>query len=624
MMSPPSARTSGISYALRADMDALRELVNLYERHLNENTATVNSLPVEILHYIFHLVAEEDIPCPPIDQRARTEFLRDWQVTRMVQESYEPQSLWDRGGNIGWIRLGHVCAHWYHALATASSLWAGALGSLPLALDAMMELAGPVTPLTLSVYRSTYRLHSLEVFMRLFSGQSGDALAQRVRHIDLFDMMGDTMELMDLYIDSHAFPLLESATIRINTHLSTFPLATRPSFDAPHHRSLNLFGVYHTWMSETLTCLAIGANGMNPLSLEDEHFDLILDQSASKLRELHLFHCFGEASLGSFIAIRTNEKGTISSRASRSIYMPHLELLSFGARIQEGTEVHEVDTSLYQALCFLRTIVVPHNARLSFSVDISAPMMGPANSIVESLWRSCLKATPHHTYTGVCLEKEHLNNPDHFAQLTLKLHSGASSTLPSTGSSEAQIRPLARSRSPLSITFHSLPGPNGYHSPTPDPEYLAPLVSVLDPMHITTFEHRGEGVYPDPRGMRQEAEGGIATDMYRNLLYAWPNVRSFILHDPHRQSEGGMMAPVMSLLCSNIFPVLNTVVLYGDVDLVCLARQLSLRKQAFDTMNQPYMRLRQLSIRSQTRDQMSARDNQALEKLGELADVDLR
>ncbi|KZV61712.1 hypothetical protein PENSPDRAFT_592456, partial [Peniophora sp. CONT] len=110
---------SQIVQLLRQDSNALREMLRETNAQLNA-LAPIGRLPPEILGTIFTLVAKAEPP------------------------QYASKSI---KGDLGWVRLSHICRAWRDLCIDTPSLWGRAIGRLPRALPVFMERAGKHVPL---------------------------------------------------------------------------------------------------------------------------------------------------------------------------------------------------------------------------------------------------------------------------------------------------------------------------------------------------------------------------------------------------------------------------------------------------------------------------------------------
>ena len=111
--------------------------------------------------------------------------------------------------------------------------------------------------------------------------------------------------------------------------------------------------------------------------------------------------------------------------------------------------------------------------------------------------------------------------------------------------------------------------------------------------------------------------------MFRACL----NTHTLTFDNPHDLLEDLGSLPkwglIVEVLCSTVFPALQSLILRGDIDLARLVVQLGRRAHAFEKEGLAMQRL-QLSLPADAYNQDSAEDIEALRALGELADVVLR
>jgi hypothetical protein len=134
-------------------------MLQLESKRLRNDSAKVSRLPAEIFGEIASLVAELDPPTVRIE--------------RVIP--YQLHTQCEGPATLGWLKMGHVCYSWRGRILAMQSLWAGSIGSIPLALDEMLVRAGPCALINLHLR------DDLDVF-RLLERDSG-AIAARISSI---------------------------------------------------------------------------------------------------------------------------------------------------------------------------------------------------------------------------------------------------------------------------------------------------------------------------------------------------------------------------------------------------------------------------------------------------------
>ncbi|KAI0315787.1 hypothetical protein OF83DRAFT_322418 [Amylostereum chailletii] len=126
------------------DIEELKQILLEFTARRNTYTA-ISHIPLEVIGEVMHYVSDIDPPQPPL-----------------ISDSGRPISSQPRaGGNLGWVRLSHVCQTWRNLLFRLPRIWARHIGTLPRALDTMLRYAGTF-PLNVYVFETPYRPYGPE------------------------------------------------------------------------------------------------------------------------------------------------------------------------------------------------------------------------------------------------------------------------------------------------------------------------------------------------------------------------------------------------------------------------------------------------------------------------------
>ncbi|KZV63719.1 hypothetical protein PENSPDRAFT_757754 [Peniophora sp. CONT] len=300
-----SERFAQLSRAMRTEASVLEQISKLFLAQWHADVPGINSLPREILDYIFFLVAAIDRPCPPYDCHApKATGCRLPGMHHNTRESNitKRYPVLGNGGYLGWLRMGHVSQSWRNALLELPLLWASDIGLLPRGLDPMLERARHM-PLTFRAYSTTCRPEAGALLVPMVDGPVGE-LVPRIRELEIIDIGENRMKNSDDVFKSCTFPLLESATICNGLHDLIRPLSVLPIIQAPCLRSLHFIQTFYPWSSSMLASLSIGdSDGPQAydmlMILDAEHIDYIVQTSASSLETLSIARCYTEAVVAS-------------------------------------------------------------------------------------------------------------------------------------------------------------------------------------------------------------------------------------------------------------------------------------------------------------------------------------
>ncbi|KZV63718.1 hypothetical protein PENSPDRAFT_757753 [Peniophora sp. CONT] len=294
-----SERFAELSHAMRAEASVLEQIIKLFVAQWDADVPIINSLPPEILHYIFSLVAEIDRPHPPYVCLARdADHIRVCRLTDGFQHDRNSERRYPalgKGGYLGWIRLGHVCQSWRNALLGFPALWASDTGLLPRGTHTMLERAQNM-PLSIRAYLSACRPEAGRAVLSAMAAQPMSDLVLRARELDIIDVRATHLQHLDAFFDRCTFPLVEHATVVGELdrpgvgHIR--PLRYLATINAPRLRSLHLIMAFYPWSSSVLSSLSIGTAGEvfedRGLDVDAQHIDYIMQASATTLKDLSL------------------------------------------------------------------------------------------------------------------------------------------------------------------------------------------------------------------------------------------------------------------------------------------------------------------------------------------------
>lgn len=206
---------------------ALRELTAQFSKRLNRLQSPVHSLPADLLHEIFMIVAPDEPP---------------------------------NATTIGWVKLGHVCSFFRQILVECCrTLWAQNVSSIPRASMDFLQRSGD-TPITIDIATDE---EDILGFALVHIAQARHII---VRHEEA------CITIRDALIGSY-FPLLEKLCMDACPHLAVD--GPRPAADdlpdhnlgstsftstplgAPKLRYLHLRGIYIPFSPETLVHLGL-------------------------------------------------------------------------------------------------------------------------------------------------------------------------------------------------------------------------------------------------------------------------------------------------------------------------------------------------------------------------------
>ncbi|VDC03566.1 unnamed protein product [Peniophora sp. CBMAI 1063] len=187
--------------------------------------APVSRLPKEILLMIFAIFDDEE-PYPSLIRGGR-------------------------GGNLGWMRYGHVCKAWRVVLLGAPHFWARNVAALPRALPAFLARAGPTIPLHIRSFISSQS-----------RGPNCEALYSRLPLERVQFMRWNLSRMEDsaylhrnIVTPNRDLPILEGLEIRCSDNPDQTTLSKRPHhrFLLPNLRALNVNRFYVSFAMPNLT-----------------------------------------------------------------------------------------------------------------------------------------------------------------------------------------------------------------------------------------------------------------------------------------------------------------------------------------------------------------------------------
>ncbi|KZV67202.1 hypothetical protein PENSPDRAFT_755136 [Peniophora sp. CONT] len=135
---------------LTKDITDLSEALLLWKRSATLS-APVSRLPIEVLENVFLHLAVLDPPITPLCGRFRDHYdtddedaAEDFSDELSELASFENFPTWHKHdcGSLGWIKVSHICHSWRDVALLKKSLWAGAVGILPLANEEFVHRAG--------------------------------------------------------------------------------------------------------------------------------------------------------------------------------------------------------------------------------------------------------------------------------------------------------------------------------------------------------------------------------------------------------------------------------------------------------------------------------------------------
>ncbi|KZV64577.1 hypothetical protein PENSPDRAFT_757168 [Peniophora sp. CONT] len=269
---------------LEKNVTALRALTAQFSKRLNRLQSAVHSLPPDLLHDVFALVAQDELP---------------------------------NASSLGWVKLGHVCSRFREILLECHALWAQNVTAITHASEDFIQRAGE-TPITLNLATDE------DEESNLFFTYMVQARCITVLHEE------SSITLRGCLIEAH-LPLLEKLYIDACPHLAIdgprpashelpdHNLGTTSStavpLIAPNLRSLHLRGIYVPFSPETLVQLKL------------EHILAeVFDRSAEPLLQI-IGRCCLLQELCLRWAIPAKPSQTSSSGEPRTIRLPRLKRL---------------------------------------------------------------------------------------------------------------------------------------------------------------------------------------------------------------------------------------------------------------------------------------------------------
>ncbi|KZV63599.1 hypothetical protein PENSPDRAFT_669587 [Peniophora sp. CONT] len=344
-ISRSSERFAELSHDMRAEARVLEHLSKLFVVQWNADAPGIHSLPPEILHFIFSLVAEIDRPSPPYDCHAHVGYRTPMITThpRNCTPNWDAVVMLD----------GYV----------SDILWASDVGLLPRGLHEMLERSQDL-PVTVRAYVSRCRPEAQVVLAALISDSRQSGLALRVNELDILDARKNHFEAIDTALKARVFPLLET---------------------------------FYPWSSMVLSSLDIGASadGVDPdtemdadVSVGVEHLLFILRASASTIETLVLSRCaFSDAASDALerrpVSHGLFARSSSSARGQASTPFDLPKLLHLHLRTVLGCRGWDVYSR------FLASITLPASARLIIATRLYG---GFDQEVAQDTLASCLLA----------------------------------------------------------------------------------------------------------------------------------------------------------------------------------------------------------------------------------------
>ncbi|KZV66838.1 hypothetical protein PENSPDRAFT_736881, partial [Peniophora sp. CONT] len=298
----PSSSRSRILSEMTADAGVLEITARRLRKEYNAHQPLVATLPPEILSSIFQICAETERPLPPYNLRARGLFeSRLYRgIAREAEhdidaggEFEEPSWISGRRGSLGYIALSHVCTHWRNVMLGYTALWTEDIGALPDALPTVLSRAGPVLPLTMRLYGSTYRRDNSGVWDAL--SVNGGTLARRVKALYWVETREGYLERKFFArLPTYPFASLEKLVIWAHECAGFPATAQPPTLMAPRLRVADLTNVACNSTSTSLTELSIRTTwaslemDFDPWVLERHDLRAILQAHSLSLTSLYL------------------------------------------------------------------------------------------------------------------------------------------------------------------------------------------------------------------------------------------------------------------------------------------------------------------------------------------------
>ncbi|VDC01363.1 unnamed protein product [Peniophora sp. CBMAI 1063] len=289
-----STLSTSLLDGLLSDARLLEDAASTLKGDYNAQPGSLNAMPPEILHHIFTLVAETERPIPPFNLArlaARHSYDRehgtapddgDDEHEDALGDAEEPSWMSGRGGNLGWISLGHVCRLWRNISLSLSQLWARDVGALPGALRTMLDRAGDARPITLRLYGATFRRDDPEQELWDTIAQDEGALCQRICQLHLVESrIGHVEAIYFPRLSHYTFTTLDSLVISAHELLTD----SIPTIDTPVLRVADLTNVICLFTSNVLSDLSI--RGTEPLYNSNGDRWQILPHTLFALLEAH-------------------------------------------------------------------------------------------------------------------------------------------------------------------------------------------------------------------------------------------------------------------------------------------------------------------------------------------------
>ncbi|KZV75216.1 hypothetical protein PENSPDRAFT_103156 [Peniophora sp. CONT] len=274
-----------------ARAERVLELI-LYEMRVRRNAVlpVTSRLPPEVLSFVFSYCIDAEPPRASLPQG----IVEDYHSNQDIADYEEGTLRWDvqANGQLGWIRLTHVCRSWRTLLCSTSKAWADCLGILPAAIEDTLSRAGsrlPVTFQAIATVACAGSARSLTDIFSLYSLAGSRIAPSRFRAIYILDLRAQPLLAEHSDIDPElSFDNLEHLeVIRVyGEHVSKAPAV----FRAPKLQSLKLMPCMLDSSSINLAHLSLNCLGSRGLSLDSLMRSLHRMCNTLRTLELILYH----------------------------------------------------------------------------------------------------------------------------------------------------------------------------------------------------------------------------------------------------------------------------------------------------------------------------------------------